>query len=176
MLLLAVLLAGCSGKVVDLGADREKLDQLLAREDKPVLVDFWKWGCASCMSIDPLMDQLAQEYDGRVVVAKFWTVHFWLAPTDWKVFRRYNFGFFPTVILFSHGQELDRWVWNLDANAYRKVLDPIVPPPPATQPAVDKKPPEKKPQAENKPTPEKKPPAEKKPPKKPKAEKKNETA
>jgi thioredoxin 1 len=121
------LLAGCGGKCENLGADRCKLDETL-KSDKPVLVDFYKWGCASCLSVDPVKDQLADEYRGRAVVARFWMAHFWFAPTDWEVFKRYSFGFFPTVILFVDGKEKCRWVWDTNADNYRKELDKLVPP------------------------------------------------
>ncbi len=135
IVLMCLLSAGCGGKVVDLGISREKLDAEIAKSsEKPVLVDFWKFGCASCMMVDPVMDQLAKEYDGRVIVSKFMMEHFWFAPTDWGVFKRYSFGFFPTVILFVDGKERHRWVWNVDTKAYREVLDPLVGPAPTTQP------------------------------------------
>jgi len=138
--LACLLPAGCSGKVVDLGASREKLDEcILQSSDKPLLVDFWKFGCASCMSLEPVMDKLAQEYDGRVTVARFFMDHLWFEPTDWEVFKRYGFGFFPTVILFVNGQEQHRWVWDLEMKNYHEVLQPLVGPPttqPATQPAT----------------------------------------
>lgn len=120
-----LLLGGCSSKCVNLGADRKKLDEVLL-SDQPVLVNFWKWGCASCMSVEPVMNTLADEYRGRVVVARFQAAYFWLAATDYEVFKRYNFSFFPTAILFVDGQERHRWVWNTSADAYREVLDPLV--------------------------------------------------
>ena len=64
--------------------------------------------------------------------------HLWFQPTDWEVFKRYGFVFFPTVILFVDGQEKHRWVWNLNMNDYHEVLNPLVGPPttqPTTQPA-----------------------------------------
>ncbi|MCG3177971.1 MAG: hypothetical protein BIFFINMI_00294 [Phycisphaerae bacterium] len=126
-----LMLGGCTGKVVDLGKDKEQLDDLIAKSNqKPVMVDFWKFGCASCMSLEPVMDKLAGEYDGRVIVARYQMEYLWFQPTNWEVFKRYGFAFFPTVILFIDGKEQHRWIWNLDDDAYRLVLDPLVPPPP----------------------------------------------
>jgi hypothetical protein len=75
---------------------------------------------------DPVMDQLADEYRGWVVIARFMAVHFWLAPTNWEVFKRYSFSYRPTVILLVDGKGRGRWVWDLKTDAYRKVLDPLV--------------------------------------------------
>ncbi len=133
LLVAAMLTGGCGLKCVDLESSTEKLDDAILNSGKPVLVDFWKVGCLSCATLDPVMDKLADEYRGRVVVARFCAVHFWLTPTNREVYNRYAFSFFPTAILFVDGKERDRWVWNTDLDAYRGVLDLLVGSP-TTQP------------------------------------------
>ena len=124
---MGLLLSGCSSTTVDLESSTAKLDAVIAKSySQPVLVDFWKFGCASCMSLEPVIGKLADDYKGRVVVGRFLADQFWFEPTNWEVFKRYGFAFFPTVILFVDGKEKHRWVWNLDVTAYRKELDPLV--------------------------------------------------
>lgn len=142
--LTCMLAAGCGGKSLDLGTSTEKLDKEIAlSSSKPLIVDFWKMGCASCMSLEPVIAKLSEEYDGQVTVGRFWMEHFWFEPTNWDVFKRYSFAFFPTVILFVNGKEVHRWVWVLEMNEYRKILDPLVGRTPTTRP--DSTPPTAKP-------------------------------
>jgi thioredoxin 1 len=131
-------LAGC-GDVAPMNiaaGDSERLAEVIEQSDKPVLVDFWKFGCASCAMVDPIVHELANEYHNRVVVARFMAMHFWLAPTSSKVWSRHQLWFMPTVILFIDGQEVKRWTWNVDTNAYRRELDKHVGIP-ATQPDTE---------------------------------------
>lgn len=50
----------------------ESLDHLdeLARSGQPVLVDFFQFGCAPCQVMDGIVNELAEEFDGRAVVVK----------------------------------------------------------------------------------------------------------
>ncbi len=120
--LAVVSLAGCNDKVVHLGSSTSKLDEFL-QSDKPVVVDFYKTLCPPCSMVDPIIDRLADEYDGQVSFGRFTIMNFFLIITNWEVHKRYGIGMVPTVILFVKGEEKHRWVLNLDTNSYRKVLD-----------------------------------------------------
>lgn len=65
------------------------------------LVDFWAVWCGPCKMIAPVVQQMAEEYDGRVRVAKLNVDD---APT---VAARYNIRSIPTIILFRDGQVID---------------------------------------------------------------------
>ncbi len=70
--------------------------------DKPVLVDFTAVWCPPCKMIDPIVKQLAQEWDGRVKVVKL------DADENPNVLMKYGVLGIPTLILFKGGQEAER--------------------------------------------------------------------
>jgi thioredoxin 1 len=126
---IVVLAAGGCGpsKFKALTTQAEFEEQVL-KADKPVLVDFFKGGCASCMFLDPCMDQLSEEYKDRVTFFKFEGMRFWLEIPCIEVIKRYRIGLYPTVLLFVNGKEKKRWAINYSGDAYRMVLDEVLAP------------------------------------------------
>lgn len=131
---LALLATGCAGNKVTRIANEAAFQEIVINSDKPVLVDFYKGGCATCIPLDGVMDQLVDEYRGRAVVAKFETMTGFFGVPSKEIKRRYDIVFFPTAILFVKGQEKKRWIIRYSINGYRKVLDEYVPPAPSEIP------------------------------------------
>ncbi len=70
----------------------------------PVLVDFWAPCCGPCRMLAPVVEDLAGEYDGRVVVAKVNTDENQETPGKYKIMG------IPTLIIFRDGKEVERLV------------------------------------------------------------------
>jgi thioredoxin 1 len=96
--------------------DEREFDQLI-QGDQLVLVDFWATWCAPCRMVAPIIEQVADQYAGRVAVAKVDVdEHNALAA-------RYGVQSIPTVILFRKGEILARDVGAKPLSNYTGILD-----------------------------------------------------
>lgn len=91
-----------SDKVVQLTDD--SFENEVKQSGVPVLVDFWASWCAPCKAISPLVDQLADEFDGKVKVCKLNVDENPATPGQFGVRG------IPTLILFKDGQVFDQVV------------------------------------------------------------------
>lgn len=102
------------GRAIDL--DESGFDAFLARSDLPVLVDFWATWCGPCRSFAPILERLASESAGQLVVARVDTD---AAP---RLSGRYAIRSIPTVALFRGAQEVARSSGAMPAATLRQWL------------------------------------------------------
>lgn len=81
------------------------------------LVDFWADWCGPCRMLAPLVDQLAGEYAGKVLVGKV------NVDEEPELARRFGVMSIPTVVVLKNGQEVDRLVGVRPAPAFKAALD-----------------------------------------------------
>lgn len=132
-LLLIGLANGCASfaKVVDITKPND-LRQQVARTDQPILVMYHKFTCPTSVAMEPVMEQLAADYTGRIVVARYLLVYPWFQLNDLDIAREYDVLFTPTVVLYVNGRERKRWFSDYLIWSYRKELDTVLgEPPPA---------------------------------------------
>jgi len=79
-------------------------EEVVLKSKLPVLVDFWAPWCGPCHMIAPVLEELAEEYEGRAIVAKMNVDENPTTPSSYGIMG------IPTLIVFKDGVEVDRVV------------------------------------------------------------------
>lgn len=75
----------------------ENFDAEVVNSSIPVLVDFWASWCGPCKLLSPIIDELAEEFDGIIKVGKI------NVDDEQELAVRFNVASIPTVMLFKNG-------------------------------------------------------------------------
>jgi thioredoxin 1 len=107
-----------NGKYVTLTDDN--FDTEVLESDQPVLVDFWAEWCGPCKMLEPVVEELAEAYEGRAKIGKL------DVDANSEVAMKYNIRSIPSLIFFKGGEVEEQVVGVVPKKKLSKKLDELV--------------------------------------------------
>lgn len=95
----------------------QHFQHLVLESQIPVVVDFWATWCPPCKIIEPLLDGLAKEYEGKVVIGKV------NADENPEAVEQLNIMSLPTVVVFKGGQPVKVMVGAQAQQVYKQAIE-----------------------------------------------------
>jgi thioredoxin 1 len=100
--------------------DEAKFEEMVIKADKPVMVDFWATWCKPCLIVAPIVDELAEEYDGKVNFFKLDVDH------NPKIAATYGIMSIPTLLIFKNGEPVSNIVGARPKAELQKTLESVI--------------------------------------------------
>lgn len=98
----------------------KNFDEVVKSSEVPVLVDFWAEWCGPCKMIEPILEEIAEEMSGKLVIGKL------NVDESLEIARRFEIMSIPTLMLFRNGEPVKRVIGAMPKRALLKELQPAL--------------------------------------------------
>lgn len=106
--------------MADLIITDQNFEEQVVKSKLPVVLDFWATWCPPCKMIEPIVDELAKEFDGKVVVGKI------DADEYPEVAAQLNVMSLPTMVFFKNGQPVKSLVGAQGKQIYKQAIEELL--------------------------------------------------
>ena len=89
-------------------------------EGKPVVMDFWAPWCGPCKMVSAIIDELAAEYEGRVIIGKC------DVDDNDEVAVEFGIRSIPTVLFFKDGKQVDKQVGSVAKSVFATKIEALL--------------------------------------------------
>lgn len=98
----------------------QTFNEKVLKSDKLVMVDFWATWCGPCLALAPTLESLANEYEGRVSVARL------NVDENHKVAARHRITSIPTIVFYKNGRLLGSLVGLRPKAQYKDIIEKLL--------------------------------------------------
>lgn len=98
----------------------ENFDAEVINSDIPVLVDFYADWCGPCKMMMPVVEKMAEKYDGKIKVGKV------NSDDEGNLAAKYNIMSIPSFLIFKNGEVVNTATGAMSADALAKMLDDVL--------------------------------------------------
>ena len=92
----------------------------VATSDKPVVIDFWAPWCDPCKIVDPILEKMAEKYEGAVTILRMNVDEEKAKPAEYAVRR------IPTILFFKQGELANQMIGEHNEESIEKVIESLL--------------------------------------------------
>ena len=98
----------------------ENFEEEVLKSDIPVLVDFYADWCGPCKMMAPVVEKMAEEFEGRIKVGKL------NADDEMQIAQQYRISSIPTFMVFKEGKVSESWLGAMSAAELQSKLEQVL--------------------------------------------------